>query len=72
MSDKLIVDYHYLTTTLTPSEWLANSGAYIHCIVVIPFEKSPLCVTLSGYSNTYVPLGNLSIKKFVAASRVFS
>ena len=42
----------YFTFTLTPSEWELNSGAYIHCIEVMPFEKSPVLVTLSEYSNT--------------------
>lgn len=42
----------YSTFTLMPSEWEVNSGAYIHWIVVIPFEKFPLWVTNMGYSKT--------------------
>lgn len=47
----------YSTLTRTPSEWLENSGAYMHWSVVIPFEKSPRWLTTSGYSNTNVPRG---------------
>ncbi len=36
----------------TPSECAANSGAYIHWMVVMPLEKSPLWAARSGYSNT--------------------
>jgi hypothetical protein len=42
----------YSTFTLIPSEWLENSGAYIHWMVVMPLEKSPFCETRKGYSNT--------------------
>jgi hypothetical protein len=47
----------YSIRTRTPFEWLENSGAYMHCAVVIPFEKSPRSATTSGYSNTNVPRG---------------
>ena len=30
-----------VTFTLIPSEWAVNSGAYMHCMVVTPLEKSP-------------------------------
>ncbi len=42
----------------------------VHIAVVIPFEKSPLCVTRKVYSNTYVPGPIRSKKKFVLASRM--
>jgi hypothetical protein len=48
---------NHSTFTLIPSEWLANSGAYMHWMVVKPLEKSPFSETLSGYSKTKVPLG---------------
>ena len=63
---------HFTTFTLIPSLLLANSGAYMHCILVIPLLKSPLCWTVNGYSNTYVPFGSFAKKKLVAASRVLS
>ncbi len=47
----------YSTFTRTPFEWLVNSGAYMHCIVVMPLLISPRCDTTSGYSNTNVPRG---------------
>jgi len=45
-------DISYSTFTLIPSEWEVNSGAYMHWMVVMPAEKSPLRLTLSGYSKT--------------------
>jgi hypothetical protein len=42
----------YSTLILIPSEWAENSGAYMLCTVVIPFEKSPFCVAFSLYTNT--------------------
>ncbi len=50
-------DHHYCTFTLTPSECVVNSGAYMHCSVATPQEKSPLWLTTNGYSNTWVPRG---------------
>lgn len=43
---------HLPTFTRTPCEWLVNSGAYMHCMLVMPLEKSPLWAARSGYSNT--------------------
>jgi hypothetical protein len=62
----------YSTTILTPSEWLANSGAYMHWMLVIPFEKVPLWVTFIGYSNTQVPFLKELKKKFTEASLMLS
>ena len=47
----------YFTFTRNPSLCAENSGAYMHCIVAMPFEKSPALVTNIGYSNTYLPFG---------------
>jgi len=68
----LLFAIYYFTFTLMPSEWAVNSGAYIHCMDVIPFEKFPELFTLREYSNTYVPFGSQPKKKFVDASRVVS
>ncbi len=42
----------YSTVTLIPSLCDVNSGAYIHCIVVMPLLKFPAWVTNIGYSKT--------------------
>ena len=42
----------YSTFILIPSLCDENSGAYMHCILVMPLLKLPVCVTNSGYSNT--------------------
>ena len=39
------------------SEWLLNSGAYMHWIVAMPVWYAPLWTTRMAYSKTYVPLG---------------
>lgn len=43
---------HSTTFTRTPSLCELNSGAYMHCAVVMPLLKSPLWVTRKVYSNT--------------------
>ena len=47
----------YWTTSGMLSEWLLNSGAYMHWIVAMPVWYSPLWTTRVAYSKTYVPLG---------------
>jgi len=42
----------YSTFTRTPSECALNSGAYIHWMVVMPLEKSPVWEARSVYSKT--------------------
>ena len=37
----------YSTFTLIPVLWLVYSGAYMLCIVVMPFEKLPFCVAIT-------------------------
>src|SRR5690242_14445451 len=50
-------DPYFTTFTLIPSLCALNSGAYMHCAVLMPLENLPSCVTNSVYSNTWVPLG---------------
>ncbi|QEG43643.1 hypothetical protein UC8_56950 [Roseimaritima ulvae] len=47
----------YSTCSCRLSEWLLNSGAYMHWIVANPVWYSPRNCTRVEYSNTYVPLG---------------
>ena len=39
------------------SEWLLNSGAYMHWMCANPVGYLPLCCTRTAYSNTYTPFG---------------
>lgn len=39
------------------SEWLLNSGAYMHSMCAKPVGYLPRCCTRTAYSNTYVPFG---------------
>ena len=47
----------YSTTSPRLSEWLLNSGAYMHWIDAMPVWYCPLWTTRVEYSKTYVPLG---------------
>lgn len=47
----------YFTSSTMLSEWLLNSGAYMHWIWAKPVWYLPLSCTRTEYSNTYVPLG---------------
>ena len=47
----------YLTSSMTLSEWLLNSGAYMHWMSASPVGYLPLSCTRTEYSNTYVPFG---------------
>jgi hypothetical protein len=62
----------FYSPTITRCPWLCeeNSGAYMHMAVVMPLLKSPACVTRRVYSNTCVPAGMRSKKKFMLASRM--
>ena len=48
---------HQSTSSKKLSEWLLNSGAYMHWIAAMPVWYWPLCCTRVAYSKTYVPLG---------------
>ena len=45
------------TVSVRLSEWLLNSGAYMHWISAMPVWYAPLCWTRTEYSKTYTPLG---------------
>jgi len=47
----------YFTSRTKLSEWLLNSGAYMHWIEAMPVWYLPLSCTRTAYSKTYVPLG---------------
>ena len=42
----------YFTSSSTLSEWLLNSGAYMHSTFAYPVVYFPFSCTRSGYSNT--------------------
>ena len=54
--------------TMFPSVCETNSGAYRHWIVLIPPAYSPVRDTYTAYSNTKVPWGRRSKKKFSETS----
>ena len=47
----------YSTLTSKLSEWLLNSGAYMHWMLAKPVWYFPLSCTRTEYSKTYVPFG---------------
>ena len=47
----------YFTSSTKLSEWLPNSGAYMHSTEAMPVWYRPRCTTRVEYSKTYVPLG---------------
>jgi len=56
------IDLVYFTSTSMLSEWLLNSGAYMHWISAMPVWYRPLSCTRTEYSNTYTPFGRESMK----------
>jgi len=47
----------YFTSSTRLSEWLLNSGAYMHWMAAKPVWYVPASCTRTAYSKTYVPLG---------------
>ena len=59
LNTTVLIHYGFAPSTLSMmlSEWLLNSGAYMHWIFAMPVGYLPACCTRTVYSNTYVPLG---------------